>query len=59
MTAACSEALGLATMSRDLGDVNERLAVHVDASAAVGVAQRKGLGVSGNWTRNACGLKEL
>ena len=43
MTGACSEALGLVAMGRDFGE-NMRPVVHVDASAAIGIAQRKGLG---------------
>ena len=43
MTMACSEALGLVAMARDFGEAM-RPVVHVDASAAIGIAQRKGLG---------------
>ena len=43
MTVACSEALGIVDVARDFGDVTRPVA-HADASAAIGVAQRKGFG---------------
>ena len=41
--AASSEVLGLAAYARDLG-FEVRPSVHTDASAALGIAQRRGLG---------------
>ena len=43
MTMACSEALGLVAVAKDFGEVTRPI-VHVDASAAIGIAQRKGIG---------------
>ena len=43
MASAAAEGLGLQAMARDLG-VEIKPHLHVDASAAVGIAQRKGLG---------------
>ena len=43
MTAGASEGLGLKAMAKDYGE--EKLPIlHADASAAIGIAQRKGLG---------------
>lgn len=56
MTMACSEALGLVAMGRDFGE-SMKPVVHVDASAAIGIAQRKGLGTSGTLTRRRFGSK--
>lgn len=43
MTSGCSEGLGLSAMARDYGE-EKRPLIHIDASAAIGIAQRKGLG---------------
>ena len=43
MVSAASEGLGARVMAMDFGH-HAPLVLHVDASAAIGVAQRKGLG---------------
>ena len=43
MVSAASEGLGAKAMGLDFG-VDMTILLHVDASAAIGVAQRKGLG---------------
>ena len=64
MTSACSEALGLQLMAREFGREVE-LMIHVDASAAIGIAQRKGLGkirhleVQSLWIQDALRQRRL
>ena len=64
MTNACSEALGLQRMCKEFGSIVQ-LMVHVDASAAIGIAQRKGLGkirhleVQSLWIQDALRQRRL
>ena len=58
MVRAASEGLGFRALAEDYGRENPPW-MYVDATAALGVAQRVGLGKCATWTRRPCGCSRL
>ena len=56
IASGCAQALGVQSLMHDMG-WKMPITVHSDATAAIGIARRKGLGKILTWTRRTCGFK--
>ena len=54
---ASTDALGISTLLQDFGEAGMRERLGIDASAAMGIVQRRGMGYCDTWRWTCCGCK--